>query len=248
MLLTFFSTCSSPRLGMLFCSSARVRPCCWECSFLPLWVRSCLPAVGPLFWLLVSGIIQSGRVYPDCWLQLELCSLPGVAACECVSLAPRAPTSHRLRSVIPISRIPSPLHVLTHVFDSACSLTCCSRSGSPQPHRLTPSALHVQRCPPELECSGSSLHFSAWSWTPPCRVCGHSCASPGTPRRWSLCLEGLLSAPFVGLCFARFPAIVHCGPPSVVCWTAQQHSEECSSPSWHCAQRTLVTELGPPGS
>ena len=91
-----------------------------------------------------------------------------------------------------------------HVFSSARSLTCCAWSGSPQPNRLTPSA----------RCACKGCVFPARSWIPPCRVCGHSCASPGTPRRWSLCLEGLLSAPFVGLCSARFPAIVHCGPPS----------------------------------
>ena len=39
------------------------------------------------------------RVHPVCWL--ELCLLSGVAVCECVSLAPRAPYSHRLRSVVP---------------------------------------------------------------------------------------------------------------------------------------------------
>ena len=49
---------------------------------------------------------------------------------------------------------------------------------------------------------------------PPCRVCGHSCASLGTPRRWSLSLDGLHTAPFVGLCSALFPAIDHGGPSS----------------------------------
>ena len=41
----------------------------------------------------------------------------------------------------------------------------------------------------------------------------HSCASLGTPRRCSLCLEGLYrkrrSTPLVRLCSARLPAIVH---------------------------------------
>ena len=46
---------------------------------------------------------------------------------------------------------------------------------------------------------------SGWSCTPPCRVCSHSRASLGTPRRWSLSLEGLHAAPFVGLCSALFP-------------------------------------------
>ena len=68
MLLTFFCTCSSLQLGMLFCSSARVglfspavgplfsTRCgsalftrCGSALFYPLWVRSFLPAVGPLF-------------------------------------------------------------------------------------------------------------------------------------------------------------------------------------------------------
>ena len=41
----------------------------------------------------------------------------------------------------------------------------------------------------------------------------HFCASLGTPRRWSLCLEGLYrkrrSAPLVRRCSARLPTIVH---------------------------------------
>ena len=119
--------------------------------------------MGPLFstrrgsallYPLVTGIIQSGHVYPNCWLHFELCSFTGVAACECVSLAPRAPNSYRLRSVIPVSRIPSPRLVLTHVFDSACSHACCSWSGSPQPHRLTP--------PPAVRAEVSSRARVLW--------------------------------------------------------------------------------------
>ena len=96
------------------------------------------------------------------------------------------------------SRNPSPFHVLTHVF--------CMVWESPAPAR-------VEGVSPELGCSGSAF-FSARSWVPPCRVCDHSRALQGKSRRWSLCLEGLLSALFVGHCCARLPAIVHCGPPS----------------------------------
>ena len=209
MLLTFFSTCSSLQLGLLFYSSARVHPCCWEYSFHPLWVRS-------------SGFLSPESSNPAMFTHTAGFSLSCVRSpaslLASVSVSPCERRTHTtcealvsLRTYV-VSRNPSLVHVLANVFDSACSLTCCSWSGSPQPHRHTPP-----RCAcigfPELGCSGSSS-FSAWSWTPPCRVCGHSCASPGTPRRWSLCLEGLLSAPFVRLCSAWFPAIVHCGPPS----------------------------------
>ena len=40
MLLMFFFTCSSRSWVCSLCSSARVCPCSWECSFHPLWVRS----------------------------------------------------------------------------------------------------------------------------------------------------------------------------------------------------------------
>ena len=41
LLFSFFCTCLLPCCWeMLFCSFARVRPCRWECSFHPLWVRS----------------------------------------------------------------------------------------------------------------------------------------------------------------------------------------------------------------
>ena len=52
----------------------------WISSFFAL--SSTILFHRPIFWLLVifSGIIQSGPVCPNCWLQLELCSLHGVAA------------------------------------------------------------------------------------------------------------------------------------------------------------------------
>ena len=65
-----------------------------KCSFHPLWVRSfchssrrsgsqaSLPCrrQSSFIDVIFSGIIQSGHVCPNCWLQLELCSLHGVAA------------------------------------------------------------------------------------------------------------------------------------------------------------------------
>ena len=52
----------------------------WISSFFAL--SSTILFHRPIFWLLVifSVIIQSGPVCPNCWLQLELCSLHGVAA------------------------------------------------------------------------------------------------------------------------------------------------------------------------
>ena len=245
MLLTFFSTCSSPRLGMLFCSSARVRPCCWECSFHPLRVRSSLPAVGPLFssrrgsallcppwdrsflpavgplsstrrgsalffppWVRSSGFLSPASSNLAMYTQTAGFALRAILAPWRRWLRVRQSHSASAELTPPVqcealvssrtyatSRNPSPVHMLTHVFSSARSLTCCAWSGSSQPTVSTLRALRVKRlCLQELGCSGSLSFFSAWSWTPLCRVCGHSCASPGTPRRWSLCLEGLLSS------------------------------------------------------
>ena len=121
----FFCTCSSLRLGMLCCSFARV--------------RLFSPAVGPLFSVIHHVVLDqhlswcsgsqvschqdhpSVRVHPVCCL--ELCLLSGVTVCECVSLAPRAPYAHHLRSVVPwfvkglrwFDEL-LPVHVLTHVF------------------------------------------------------------------------------------------------------------------------------------
>ena len=90
----------------------------------------------------------------------------------------------------------SPVHVLTHVFSSARFFTCCVWLRVvwlyPTPLAPLPSA----RC----ACRGRCLQSSR--------------ASPGTPRCWSLCLEGLHTAPFVGLCSAWFPAIVCSGSSS----------------------------------
>ena len=89
-------------------------------------------------WLTVSGFIQSGRVRLDCWSHWSCACSPASLFASAISLAARAPNSHRLRSVVTVWRIASLLHVLTHVFDSARSLACPSWSGRPQPRRLAP--------------------------------------------------------------------------------------------------------------
>ena len=68
----FFTRCGSALLS--FITSF------WITSFFAL--SSTILFHRPIFWLLVifSVIIQSGHVFPNCWLQLELCSLHGVAA------------------------------------------------------------------------------------------------------------------------------------------------------------------------
>ena len=84
---------------------------------------------------------------------------------------------------------------------------------------LSPSSYCAKRSViPELGCSGSVqssvghivVGMIVDSAVP--RV-DHFCASLRMPRRWSLCLEGLYrkrrSAPFLRLCSARLPAIVH---------------------------------------
>ena len=92
--------------------------------------------------------------------------------------------------------------MLTHVFISAHSLTCCAWSGSPQ--------LHSE------EGSSSSKHC-AWKsvitelgW-PPCRRHGHGFrrATCGPLFRVAGNASSLESLPFVRLCSARLPAIVH---------------------------------------
>ena len=130
-------------------------------------------------------------------LPFELCPLPGVAACECVILAPRAPNSHHLCNVMPR------FHQGLGCLDEPVARPRAD------PRALLRTHSHVLRVSRALFGTVSL----AWSWIPPCRVWSTFCASPGMPRRWSLGLEGLYrkrrSAPFVGLCSALFPAIVH---------------------------------------
>ena len=100
---------------------ALLHACCGLRSSYQLWVRSFLPAVGPLFWFLFIRIIHLFEFHSGFWL--ELCSFPGVAVCECVNLAPRAPYPPSsavwclgLSRACVISTSCSPVHVLTHVF------------------------------------------------------------------------------------------------------------------------------------
>ena len=118
----------------------------------------------------------------------------------------------------------SPVHVLTHVFSSARFFTCCVWLRVvwlyPTPLAPLPSA----RC----ACRGRCLQSSR--------------ASPGTPRCWSLCLEGLHTAPFVGLCSAWFPAIVCSGSSS-----SRRHPSQVISLSTD-AIVVWFPPLRPPGS
>ena len=71
----------------------------------------------------------NGPFHPNCWLQLELCSLHGVAA------------------------LPHALHCA-----SARSSTCCAWTGGLKHHTSPPPrAARVEDVFPELVCSGSSL-------------------------------------------------------------------------------------------
>ena len=146
------------------------------------------------------------RVSRHANLPIELCPLPSVATYECVSLAPRAPNSHLLRIARPWFR--QGLSCLDELVARPCADPRVLHTPS---HVLLPSThLHVLRVacwtdqhdslsPPRAARGGRSpCHQSSVG----IRVLGmvvdsavprmvHSCASPGTPRRWSLCPQGL---------------------------------------------------------
>ena len=163
----------------------------------------------------------------DC---LDLRPLPGVATCE------RA-NSHYLYNVRCLGYVKDlAVHVLTHVFITARSLTCCART-SPAKRRTTRLAIghaslnlrtlsRVLRVVWDSEEDSSPSRHCAWKqvipelgW-PPCRrhgrgfrraTCGPLLRVAGNASS-GLCLEGLYrkrrSAPLVRLCSARIPAIV----------------------------------------
>ena len=91
--------------------------------------------------------------------------LSGVAVCECVNLAPRAPYTHHLRSVVPW--FVKGLRWFDELFarPRADPRVRCAWFGVTQNHSL-PSSLHV--C---VEGAVSrAWFFAAWSWIPPCCV------------------------------------------------------------------------------
>ena len=83
-------------------------------------------------------------------LPFELCQLPGVAACECVILAPRPPNSHHLCNV-------------RHRFHQGLG---CLDEPLARPRVLLRTHSHVLRVSRALLATVST----AWSWIPPCRV------------------------------------------------------------------------------
>ena len=127
-----FTSCRSasfpPVVGPLFWSSVALF---WSLGFFAPWdhpSRSCTPCLLTLSRYSLLASVRHGL--RD--LLIELFQLPGVAACECVSLssasAALTPPVQREVSVSPMSWLY--LHVLTHVFFSARSLTCCSSTRS----------------------------------------------------------------------------------------------------------------------
>ena len=96
----------------------------------------------------------------------------------------------------------SPVHVLTHVFSSARFFTCCAWSGG-LPAPLAP--VPCTSCARRGRCLQSSVALN-------CRFTHGMVVNPAVPRvlplscvagntsSLSLCLEGLHTAPFVGLC------------------------------------------------
>ena len=174
--------------------------------FSQLWVRS-------------FGFFSSGSSICSCspsrlTCAFDLHSLPGVAVCECVSLAPRAPCTpsfavwclglsrpcvvllrsswHSMSrspwdSMALLRRFPTsclPVHVLTHVF-AARGLVVPRTTRSP----------------------------------PLCTFCVEGIVSRAVVRRREhlvagACASKVCTAPFVGLCSAWFPAIVCSGSSS----------------------------------
>ena len=130
-----------------------------------------LPAVGPLFSTRCGSALftsfhqdhLSARVHPVCCF--ELCLLSGVAVCECVNLAPRAPYTHHLRSVVPW--FVKGLRWFDELFarPRADPRVRCAWFGVTQNHSL-PSSLHV--CVEGVV--SRAWFFAAWSWIPPCCV------------------------------------------------------------------------------
>ena len=102
---------------------------------------------------------------------------------RCFASASASPGERRTHTVFAVWCLGLPracvVHVLNHVFSSARFFTCCAWSGVTQHHSLSspPRAARVEgRC---LQ-AGRELRHAVF--------CGHSCASLGTPRRWSLSL------------------------------------------------------------
>ena len=155
------------------------------------------PAVGyALFTSCRSALLASFhldhpsvRVYPVCW-RTRAPYTPSFAV-WCLGLS---------RACV-VSTSCSPVHVLTHVF---------AAHGPVSPRTLAPlpfTRLCVWRAlSPELGCFTLGMVVNS---AMPC-VLPLSCVA-GNTSTLSLCLEGLHTAPFVGLCSARSPAIVHCG-------------------------------------
>ena len=141
----------------------RVLACSWRCSFHACsWLcsfTSCRSALLASFHQDHSSV----RLHPVCCF--ELCLLSGVAVCECVNLAPRAPYTHHLRSVVPW--FVKGLRWFDELFarPRADPRVRCAWFGVTQNHSL-PSSLHV--C---VEGAVSrAWFFAAWSWIPPCCV------------------------------------------------------------------------------
>ena len=178
--------------------SALLHACCWLCSF--------LPAVGPLIStrcrsaLLVSFHQDHPSVHV--FTQVFWCTRsPASLFCECVSLAPRAPYTPSfavwclgLSRACVVSTNCSPVHVLTHVFAARGPV-------SPRTTRSPPlHTLCVYRAlSPELGCltlrHGRELRHALSAATLVRRW--------ETPRWWSLCLEGLHTAPNGGTAASR---------------------------------------------
>ena len=135
------------------------------------------------------------------------CSRPSVI--HHVVLVLRCPTTlfsslrHALRE--PSARPRADPRVLLRTL----SLTCCARSGGlPAPPSAPSARCACRGCVSRARLATVS---SAWSWIPPCHVWSTFV------RRWERLVAGATalkvctakSAPFIRLCSALFPAIVH---------------------------------------
>ena len=127
-------------------------------------------------------------------LPFELCPLPGVAACECVILAPRAPNSHHLCNTMPR------FHQFLGCLDEPLARPRAD------PRALLRTHSHVLRISRTLWATVSS----AWSRIPPCRVWStfvrrRECLVAGASASKVCIANGdlHLSSGFALLCFPR---------------------------------------------
>ena len=179
---------------MLFPFFCTCMPCCWVCSSLTRCGSALLSSI-TVFWISGFFALLSTILFPRpiFWLlvtrTIHLFVFTQSASLSCA----RSPASLLASASV------SPRERRTHTVFAVWCLGSSRACGGP----TSCSPVHV------LTVFSSYVFSSVRFLHAVLRVVWLFCASLGTPRCWSLCLESLHSAPFVGLCSARFPVIVH---------------------------------------